>query len=126
MLGYPPTPPRGARRLTARPPTPKVQPRAPPPLQPPKRLHTPQGHTLADGGVRGNHQKYPRKTGFVLATKVFWVWGGGASWDGSPVVGPQQLPRCRCSVHMVQQIKTRCTTASRPTPTKCVLGVVRT
>ena len=45
MLGYPPTPPPwGARRLTARPGDLQGlgQPEAPPPpLQPPKRLHTP-------------------------------------------------------------------------------------
>ena len=59
MLGYPPTPPpppRGAQRLTARLADPQGsgQPRGgegspPSPLQPPKRLHTPRGHTLAGG-----------------------------------------------------------------------------
>ena len=69
MLGYPltPPPPRGARRLTARPANPQGlgQPRPPPPpslgggwgssppLQPPKWLHTPWGHTLPGSSPRG-------------------------------------------------------------------------
>ena len=63
MLWYPPTPPpRGARRLTARPADPKVwvnqgggegsPPPPPPPPTDPKLSHTPRGHTLAGGGPR--------------------------------------------------------------------------
>ena len=62
-------PPWGARRLTARPADPQGlgQPRGgwgppPPPLQPPKLSHTPQGHTLAGGGPRaGEPSLHPQK-----------------------------------------------------------------
>ena len=56
--GTDPPPPRGARRLTAQPANPQGlgQPRGggvPPTPQPPKRLQTPRGHTLASVGSRG-------------------------------------------------------------------------
>ena len=56
----PPPPPRGARRLTACPADPQGlgQPKGwggspSPPIQPPKRSHSPRGHKLAGGGPRG-------------------------------------------------------------------------
>ena len=60
MLGYPPTPPpREPNGEPPDPPTPKVWVNEgdPPPLQPLKRLNTPQGQTLAGSSPRdcGGH-----------------------------------------------------------------------
>ena len=76
----PPPPARGARRLTARPADPQGlgQPRGGgdplpwgrwgTPLQPPKRLHTPWGHTLAGSSPRGP-EACLRRTETVPETK---------------------------------------------------------
>ena len=66
MLGYPPTPPRGARRLTAQPADPQGlgQPRggegSPPPPYSPPNCRTPLGvtHWLAAAPVKRHHNEH--------------------------------------------------------------------
>ena len=107
MLGYPPTPPGGARRLTARPADPQGlgQPRGgepPPPLQPPKLSHTPRGHTLAGGGPR-EHVPPPAPSRRGQSDSLCRCGSSGkkdrATCQHCNPSGKLQLPQClRCKV----------------------------